>query len=209
MKALYRSVQLLLFPPLFFLLTSQSATAKVTAITSKKRFDQKMEQGNPMIVKFYADWCGVCDTVKEAFKEISEDPTFNTIDFIEIDIDKNGPIADQFNVAGIPTFLYLQNDNVVNQEVGVSDIARFKENMGNSIRNSFSKTAPLPKQAEIIIEQEPTTEISKIVVEKENIVPTGSSGFIDQIKAFILWLINALKEVVGTIVNMIKSLFGR
>lgn len=72
----------------------------------------------PIVTKMGAPWCGPCRAMTGPFKLLSND--YDSVIFVEIDIDKLPEIADKFEVTSIPTILVINNNEVVKRFVGGS-----------------------------------------------------------------------------------------
>ena len=76
----------------------------------------------PMVIDFWATWCPPCRKFKPIFNNLAE--KYNgQVKFISIDVDKAPQLAEQYEVASIPTILYVATDGTVNRHVGFMDIA--------------------------------------------------------------------------------------
>lgn len=88
---------------------------------SKLTFDQfeNLADKGKVIVRFFATWCGPCNSNKPFYDEVSNERT--DITFYEIDVDKNKEITDKFEVKGYPTFFLIDNGEVFHKQEGFLD----------------------------------------------------------------------------------------
>ncbi len=71
-----------------------------------------------VLVDFYADWCGPCKMLEPTVEEIAAE-TAATV--AKVDVDEHQPLAQQFNVQGVPTLALFADGETVEQVVGVQD----------------------------------------------------------------------------------------
>ena len=72
---------------------------------------RKLTSGDiPVLVDFYADWCGPCKMLAPILKQVKEE-LGDTIKIVKIDVDKNQSIASKYQVRGVPTMLLFKNNN--------------------------------------------------------------------------------------------------
>lgn len=70
----------------------------------KTNFQDLIDDGLPVLIDFYADWCGPCQALAPTIQEV-KDELGDQVRVIKINIDKNEALAQQLNIRSIPTLL--------------------------------------------------------------------------------------------------------
>ncbi len=81
-------------------------------------FNDIIKSDKPVLVDFYATWCGPCQTLAPILKQVKES-LGDTVSIIKIDIDKNQPLASQYQVRGVPTMMLFRNGRQLWRQSGV------------------------------------------------------------------------------------------
>ena len=78
--------------------------------------EEVMNSEKPVLIDFWAPWCGPCRMVVPIVDEIAaEHPEYK---IVKVNVDEEVELASQFNVVSIPTLIVMKNGQIVNQSIG-------------------------------------------------------------------------------------------
>ena len=83
---------------------------------SKNNFDSIKANEKPILLDFYADWCGPCRMVSPIIEEIAKENPQYLIG--KVNIDKEPELAQKFNVLSIPTLTVIKDGKGISQSAG-------------------------------------------------------------------------------------------
>ena len=90
-----------------------------------KTFRAEVEESSlPVVVDFYASWCGPCKRMHPIMEKLAAEYG-NKYKFVKVDIDDARGLADRFSVKSIPTFLFFKDGKLVGTEKGASSESAF------------------------------------------------------------------------------------
>ena len=89
----------------------------VKEYTSDDFKSEVVESDTPVLVDFWAEWCGPCKVIAPVVEELAADYK-GKIKFGKVNVDDNNMVASEYGVRSIPTLLIFKNGSVVNQIVG-------------------------------------------------------------------------------------------
>ena len=89
----------------------------VKEYTSDDFKSEVVESDTPVLVDFWAEWCGPCKVIAPVVEELATDYK-GKIKFGKVNVDDNNMVASEYGVRSIPTLLIFKNGSVVNHIVG-------------------------------------------------------------------------------------------
>ena len=87
-------------------------------INKMNNFDTIIQSEKPVLIDFFATWCGPCKMLGPVLKEV-KDSLGDRVSIIKIDVDKNQQISSQYQVRGVPTMILFQNGKQLWRQSGV------------------------------------------------------------------------------------------
>ena len=110
------------------LLKHKKMPETIIQIHSSEEFHKLLKDysGHPIIIDFWAVWCGPCIFFAPIFKKLQEEFQ-NDFIFVKVNVDENNDIARKYGITGIPTTLFIKNEEVINQIVGAMNYEGMKQ----------------------------------------------------------------------------------
>ena len=88
----------------------------VIELTQENYQKEVIESDKPVLIDFFATWCGPCKMVSPVVDEIANERT--DIKVCKLDVDKNLDLARPFQVMSVPTLVAIKNGEIINKIVG-------------------------------------------------------------------------------------------
>lgn len=102
--------------------------AKPLAVTDNN-FDQEvLKSDKPVLVDFWAEWCGPCRMIAPAVEELADEYS-GKAKITKLDVDNNPQVSIKYNIRSIPSLLIFKNGQVVDQIVGAVPKSHLKKQL--------------------------------------------------------------------------------
>ncbi|KIK00191.1 hypothetical protein K443DRAFT_679368 [Laccaria amethystina LaAM-08-1] len=90
----------------------------VKTFSSYDEFNAVINGDKPVVIDFWATWCGPCRVMSPIFAKLSDDPTFASVEFYKVDVDEQEQISQEVGVRAMPTFVLFKKGEKVSDLVG-------------------------------------------------------------------------------------------
>ena len=100
--------------------------SKAQAVTAEDFDTVVMKSTVPVVVDFWAEWCGPCRALAPTLDQLAEANNGKII-VVKVNVDEEPDLAMNFNVQSIPTLLFVKNGELQDQLVGNSPLAKLQE----------------------------------------------------------------------------------
>ena len=97
-----------------------------------EKFTEILNDDKPVLVDFFAEWCGPCKTMAPELKKFAQE-NGNDVRVLKVDIDKNREIAQKLNIQGVPTLILYKKGKILWRQSGAMNAQQLKAIIKNKI----------------------------------------------------------------------------
>ena len=105
-----------------------NSTAHVKFIGQNEFESEVIKSSIPVLVDFYATWCGPCQVMSPRVDEVAGNLA-GKVKFVKVNVDKSPGLAQEYNINGIPALLLFKNGKLVDTLVGLQSEAELKSHL--------------------------------------------------------------------------------
>ena len=105
----------------------------VVALNQQNFSSEVLNNKQPVLVDFYADWCGPCRMTSPIVEQIAQEYE-GKVTVAKLDVDSNNQLAAQFRVMSIPTMIFFKDGKEVERMVGVRPKAEFARTLDKMMK---------------------------------------------------------------------------
>lgn len=92
--------------------------ASITKADLSNFEDIVINSGKPVLVDFWAEWCGPCRSLAPLLEEVANEMG-DDIQIVKVNVDENGELAQKFGIRSIPTMIFFKNGEANKTLIGV------------------------------------------------------------------------------------------
>jgi len=109
-------------------------TTTASMAVNKDNFEKDvLKASEPVVVDFWAEWCGPCKMIAPALEEIAQEMK-GQVKIVKLNIDENPELATEFGVRSIPTLMVFKNGEVASNMVGAAPKSKLSEWIKASVK---------------------------------------------------------------------------
>ena len=97
-------------------------------INDKQELNELINQETPVLLDFYADWCGPCQSLLPIVESLA-DKHKDEFKVAKVNIDRNGDLARDYNVRSIPSLFFIKDQEVKENLLGLQTMANLDKTM--------------------------------------------------------------------------------
>jgi len=88
-------------------------------VITDSNFDELLQSNKPLVVDFWAEWCGPCKMIGPLVEELAHEYE-GRVTIGKMDVDDNNEITSRYGIRNIPTLLFFKNGQLVDKQIGAA-----------------------------------------------------------------------------------------
>jgi thioredoxin 1 len=117
------------------MMNKEMAKGKVLHLNDGEFETEVLKSDVPVLVDFYADWCGPCHAIAPTIEALSNEFE-GKVKFVKLDVDANQEVASRYEIMSIPTILLFENGKVEDSIVGAYPASVYKQHIERALGRS-------------------------------------------------------------------------
>jgi len=120
--------------PSLLLGMKDSTRGKVIQLNNGEFETEVLKSKIPVLVDFYADWCGPCHAIAPTIEALSNEFE-GKVKFVKVDVDSNQDVASSYEIMSIPTIMFFENGKVEDSIVGAYPATVYKQQIERALNH--------------------------------------------------------------------------
>jgi len=117
---------------LYSMMTKETTNGKVIRLNNGEFDTEVLKSSVPVLVDFYADWCGPCHAIAPTIEALSNEFA-GKVKFVKVDVDANQEVASRYEIMSIPTIMLFENGSVEDSIVGAYPASVYKQHIERAL----------------------------------------------------------------------------
>jgi thioredoxin 1 len=92
----------------------------VSKVSDSNFETEVLKSAEPVVVDFWAEWCGPCRMIAPALEEIAGSPLGSKVKIVKLNVDENPATAAKYGIMSIPTLMLFKNGELASRQVGAA-----------------------------------------------------------------------------------------
>jgi thioredoxin 1 len=102
------------------------------AIKNEEDYTKVINQDKPILLDFYADWCGPCQTLLPTVEKLSKEYE-GKIEIQKVNVDENPGLAEKYRVRNIPALYFIKDSVMVDKLIGLATEAELRQKLNELV----------------------------------------------------------------------------